>query len=288
MEHHKVVIIGGGPAGLATALELNRLGVKDVVVLERELQAGGIPRHCGHKGFALYKNYGLLTGPKLAAHLRDQAKPLDVRTGTTVLEFNMRGNMRVQTTAGVVEMSADKIVLATGARETSRAAHLVGGNKCQGIMNVGELQQRVYLNGERPFKRPVVIGSEWISYSALMTCRHLQVKPVIMATQGAYIDAPRFFALGSRLIFGVKLLTHAKLMAVNGKTQVEAVEFDVNGSRKIIECDGVILSGKLRPEDALLRPNIPNLFTVGNVRGNLLTAGACMAEGRNMAKVIAA
>ena len=66
MEHHDVIIIGGGPAGLATALALSRAGVKDVVVLERETEAGGIPRHCGHKGFALYKSFGLMTGPNLA------------------------------------------------------------------------------------------------------------------------------------------------------------------------------------------------------------------------------
>ena len=304
MEHHNVVIIGGGPAGLAAALEFHARGVKDVVVLERELEAGGIPRHCGHKGFGLYKNFGLLTGPKLAAQLRAMVAGLDVRTSTTVLEFNMHGNMRVQSANGVAEMSADKIIIATGTREASRAARLIGGNKLPGVMNSGELQQRVYLNGERPIKRPVIVGNEWVSYSNLMTCRHLQIKPVAMIAENK-TDAPKIFAWGARLLFQTPIFQNAKLLSILGNKTVEAVEILQNDKRLLIECDSVIISGQHRSENALFaqgflerdgfapkvtesfRTSRPNVFAVGNVLDGLETAGMCMKRGAEVARLIA-
>jgi len=302
MEHHDIVIIGGGPAGLSTALALSQAALNDVVVLERESEVGGVPRHCGHKGFAPYKNFGLMTGPNLARQLRDQTRHLDIRTATTVLEFTLRGTLRVHSASGITEISANKIVLATGTRESSRAARLVGGNKLKGIMNTGEFQQRVYLNGEHPFKRPVIVGSEWVSYSTLLTCRHLQVKPVMMLAENSVNAAPSYFAFGARL-FGTKILQRAKLIAIHGKTAVEAIEIEQSGRVRMVDCDAVILTGKFRSEDALysngylehedhapkvtgsFKTSNPSIFAVGNVLGHLETAGRCMVQGRELAKV---
>ena len=303
MEHHDVIIIGGGPAGLATALELSQSAARDVVVLEREAEAGGIPRHCGHKGFAPYKNFGLMTGPNLARQLREQTKALDIRISTTVLEFTLRGNLRVHSAQGIAEMSAGKIVLAPGTRESSSAARLIGGNKINGVMNTGELQQRVYLNGEKPFKRPVIVGSEWVSYSALLTCRHLQVKAVMMLAEESVHSAPDYFALGARLL-GTKVVKGGKLTAIRGRHAVEAVEIEQNGKRRTVECDAVVLTGRFRSESALyasgfleregyapkvterFKTSRPNIYAVGNVLGHLETAGLCMLQGRELAKVL--
>jgi thioredoxin reductase len=305
MEHHDIVIIGGGPAGLSAALALSQAGVKDIVVLEREAEAGGIPRHCGHKGFAPYKNFGLMTGPNLARQLQDQTKHLDIRTATTALGFTLHGTLRTHSANGITEISSNKIVLATGTRESSRAARLVGGNKLKGIMNTGELQQRVYLNGERPFKRPVIIGSEWVSYSTLLTCRHMQVRPVMMLAENGVNAAPSYFAYGARLL-GTKVLRNAKLIAIHGKTNVEAIEIEHSATTRMVDCDAVILTGKFRSEDALysngylqhedhapkvtdsFKTSKPNIYAVGNVLGHLETAGRCMAQGRELAKVLTA
>ncbi len=303
MEHHDVVIIGGGPAGLSTALALHERGMKDVVVLEREIQAGGIPRHCGHKGFAPYKNFGLMTGPGLAASLREKCAGLDIRTSTTVLEFALRGGLRVHSSKGISELSAKHIVLATGTRESSRAARLIGGDKLSGVMNTGELQQRVYFNGERPFKKPAIVGSEWVSYSTLLTCRHLQVKPALMLDEGGEHAAPGYFRWGARLL-GTHLWKKSKLIAIHGNKVVQAIEIEKNGANKMIDCDAVVLTGKFRSESALyangslecegfaprvtekFKTSRPGIFAVGNVLGQLQTAGACMAQGRELATML--
>ncbi len=252
MEHHDVVIIGGGPSGLATALELSRRGIRDVVVLEREAQAGGIPRHCGHRGFAPYRNFGWMTGPALANRLRKEVERLDVRTGATVLEFTLRDHLRIHDKSGVSEMSAGKIVLATGTRESSRAARLIGGAKIRGVMNTGELQQRVYLEGNKPFEKPVIVGSEWVSYSALMTCKHKNIRPVAMLAEESAAAAPGYFAFGARLGFGVPVWRKAKLLNIVGRDRVESVEIDYGGKNRTIACDGVIVSGHFRSEIGLV------------------------------------
>ncbi len=319
MEHHDVVIIGGGPSGLALAAELRKLGVQDVVVLEREQEAGGIPRHCGHLGFGIDNKNRYLTGPKFAAKLRELSKGLDVRTGTTVLEFTLRSTMRLQTLQGISEMSATRIVMATGTRESSRAARLIGGNRLPGVMNTGTLQQLVYLKHQKPFSNPVIIGSEWVSFSNLLTCRHAKIKPVCMITENEKLDAPSYFELGARLAFGVAMKRNTKLLSINGNTHVKSVDLETNGHTETIACDGVIISGKFKPELSLLPPGfvipaqagiqltqnwsvdqldsrlrgndgiakISNLTIIGNANGLLNTAGACMLQGRKLAAMIA-
>lgn len=305
MEHHDVVIIGAGPSGLALALELRKLGIQDVVVLEREQESGGIPRHCGHLGFGIDNKSRFLSGPKFAAKLRDLSRGLDVRTGTTVLEFTLRGTMRLQTLHGISEMSATRIILAMGTRESSRAARLIGGNRLPGVMNTGTFQQLVYLKHQKPFSSPVIIGSEWVSFSNLLTCRHVKIKPVCMITEMATLDAPSYFGLGARLAFGVSMKRNAKVISINGGAHVESVDVETNGHTQTIACDGVIISGKFRSENALysagfveqentapkttdiFRTSKPNIYAVGNVLGHLETAGACMLQGRKLAAMIA-
>jgi Pyridine nucleotide-disulphide oxidoreductase len=300
MENHDVIIIGAGPSGLAAAIRLRDLGVKDVVVLEREAEAGGVPRHCGHFGFGWESHRRLTTGPKFAAQMMTGAAGIDIRTSHTVLEFTMRKSIRVHSAKGISEMSARRVVLATGTREGTAAGLLIGGNKVSGIMNTGTLQQSVYLKNQKPFSRPAIIGHEWVTYSALMTCRHAGIKPVgIFAAEK--LETPWFFPIGAKLRYGVPTDQRTKLIAIHGKRQVGAIEIERRGVRSTVECDGVILSGRFVPELSLLtntsaplRPSgtspargedrsyyAPNDLTIiGNADGGVNTAGRCVVNAR--------
>jgi Pyridine nucleotide-disulphide oxidoreductase len=287
MENHDVIIIGAGPAGLSTAMRLRELGVKDVVVLERETHAGGVPRHCGHFGFGWESHKRLMSGPKFAKHIVNAAKDIDIRTSTTVLEFTLRNTLRVHSSKGISDMSAKRVVLATGTRESPRAAQLIGGNRLLGIMNTGTLQQNVYLKNQKPFSNPVIFGNEWVTFSALLTCRHAGIKPVGIFAEEDKLDAPWFFPLGSRFAFGVPVQTKTKLIAIHGSAKVEVVEIERGGKRSMVACDGVILSGKFRPENALLATAPASIIITGNALGTVNTAGTCVVQARALADTIA-
>lgn len=284
MERRDVVIIGGGPAGIAAGLRLAERGIS-ATILEREAQAGGVPRHCGHLGFGWESHRRIWTGPRFAAELRRDASALDLRTGHSVLAIE--GDvLRVQNAQGIAEMAARRIILATGTRETPRAARLVGGSRPRGVTTTGALQANVYLQRFKPFERPVIIGSEWVSFSAILTCRHVGIRPVAMIEANARISAPRPGDLVARLAFGVPVWTRTRLIAIEGHAQVEAVEIERNGSRRRIACDGVIFTGDFVPEAALLA-NRPAVTLAGNVHGEVKTSGACWRDGRAVAEAIA-
>ena len=289
MEIHDVIIVGGGPTGLSAAKRLTDLGVRDIVVLEREPEAGGIPRHCGHLGFGWQSHRRLWTGPRFAAELRKTTIGLDVRTATTVLELRKDGYLRIQGKSGLGEMTAKHVLIATGTRETPRAARLVGGSRPQGVMNTGSLQQHVYLHGNKPFARPVIVGSELVSFSALLTCRHLSIRPVAMLEENARISAQRPGDFIARFAFGVPVKTSAKLIAIEGRNNVEAVEIECRGKRTRIACDGVIFTGQFRPETALIPTGLPSekFSSAGNVVGPLKTSGECWQHGVMVAQDIA-
>ena len=284
MERRDVVIIGGGPAGLSAARRLGELGIA-ATVLEREQQAGGVPRHCGHLGFGWESHRRIWTGPRFAAQLRDDSKSLDLRTGHTVLGID--GDvLRVQSETGISEITASKIILATGTRETPRAPRFVDGSRPRGVMTTGALQAHVYLQHFKPFERPVIIGSELVSFSAILTCRHVGIRPVAMIEAKDHISAPRPGDLIAKLVYGVPVWTRTRLIAIDGRKQVEAVEIERDGKRERIACDGVIFTGEWVPEAALL-VNKPKVTLAGNVHGALKTSGACWREGRAIAEQIA-
>ncbi|MEQ1521931.1 MAG: FAD/NAD(P)-binding oxidoreductase [Aestuariivirga sp.] len=289
MESHDVIIVGGGPTGLSAARRLADLGVRDVVVLEREAEAGGIPRHCGHLGFGWQSHRRLWSGPHFAAELRKSAKGLDVRTATTVIELSRDGQLRVQGSTGITEMKARHVLIATGTRETARSARFVGGSRPQGVMNTGALQQHVYIYHNKPFERPVIIGSELVSFSALLTCRHLGIRPVAMIEENDRISAQRPGDLIARFAFGVPVRTSTRLISIEGRKNVEAVEIERRGKRERITCDGVIFTGLFRPETALFPTGLPSeiFSSAGNASGPLKTSGECWLQGVAAAQDIA-
>jgi NADPH-dependent 2,4-dienoyl-CoA reductase/sulfur reductase-like enzyme len=301
-----VVILGAGPAGLAAAAELKRLGLHDVAIIDREAEPGGIPRHCGHLGFGLREFRRLLTGPQYA---RAIAEAVDtVSTGVTALRLEPGGIVQATGPHGGEIYRGKAVLLAMGARETPRSARLVSGTRPWGVMTTGALQQFVYLHHQRPFRRPVVIGTELVSFSTLMTLRHLGIKPVAMIEANSRITARRPGDLVARAFFGVPVMLDTQLLRILGKDRVDGVEIDRGHGAGRLDCDGVIFTGKFRPENALLAdspvtadrgtlgPSIdqywrcsdPAFFAAGNLLRGIETAGQCWREGRAAARAIAA
>jgi thioredoxin reductase len=304
-----VVIVGGGPAGLSAARELRRLGAGTVVILERDGEAGGIPRHCGHYPFGMREFTRVLRGSDYACRLVGVARKagVDIRTRSVVTAIGRQGRVEYTTPEGRRALQGRAVLLATGLRETSRAARLIGGEKPGGILPTGALQGIVYLNGEKPFSRPVILGSELVAFSALMTCRHAGIRPVAMVEPGS---RPSAFSLSRMLPFvmGVPYLSGTKVDAVLGRERVEEVVISQSGETSSIVADGIIVSGGFRPEATVAvasglaidpgsrGPQIDQFgriadsvcFATGNVLRGVETSGWCWSEGRRTAHAILA
>ena len=304
-----VAIIGGGPAGLSAAIELRQLGIRRIVVLERESEAGGIPRHCGHLPFGIREFKRLLTGPQYAKRLVAAAHKVGVelRTSTTVVEARFGGQLLLTSDSGIAEMEARRVIYATGVRETPRSARLITGTRPHGVVNTGALQSMVSLKGRRPFERPVIVGTELVSFSTIFTCRHAKIKPVGMIEESNRVTARWPAGLLPRIV-GIPLYMDTRLIGIQGDKCVNAVEVeDAQGNSRIIDCDGVILTGRFTPETSLARcghlevdpatggPVVdqfgrcsdPKYFATGNVLRPVETAGWSWNEGRQTARWVA-
>jgi NADPH-dependent 2,4-dienoyl-CoA reductase/sulfur reductase-like enzyme len=308
VSHHQVAILGAGPAGLSAARRLSELGVSDIVVVEREAEPGGVPRHCGHRAFGLREFGNLLTGPAYAARLRAAAAGLHLRLRTTVTGLDPGGRVRLlHPENGPHSLEACAVLIAFGVRETPRSTRLVAGDRPWGVLTTGALQQFVYLTKVRPFRRAVVIGSELVSFSALLTLRHARMEAVAMIEEGARVTARRPADWIARLLLRVPVLTSTRLIAIHGLDKVESVEIERSGRREQIDCDGVVFTGGFRPETAVLaaghialdpgtggpsidqhwRSSDPQVFAAGNLLHPVETAGIAWAEGRAAAEAIA-
>ena len=257
-EHrHQVVVIGAGPAGLSAARSLAAGGVRDVLVVERERAAGGIPRHCDHTGFGLRDLHRSLRGPRYAERLARMAVDAGVRieTETMATGWLSPGVLALTSPAGVRAVAADAIVLATGARERPRAARLVSGDRGDGVFTTGQLQQWSHLRGLPVGERAVVVGAEHVSYSAVLTLRDAGVRTVAMVT-----DLPRHqsyagFAAVTRRGLRVPLLTDTDVVAIRGHGRVHAVDVmnHTSGRASTLDVDTVVFTGDWIPDHELAR-----------------------------------
>lgn len=301
-----VAVVGGGTAGLSVATELMNLKIGKVIVLEREAEAGGVPRHCAHYPFGLREYKRILKGTEYARRNWELAveSGVDLRTNTTVTRLCPGGLLEVTAGRMISRLQADRVVLCMGVRESSRAQRFIGGDRPHGVISTGALQEMVYLKGIRPFKRPVILGSEWISFSAVQTCEHLGIWPVAMVEeqQNAIV---RKVLIPYLFLKRIPLYTGAKNLRIVGADQVEFFEFeDDYGILKCLQTDGIIVSGRFRPEAALLRgshieidlgtggPLVdqfgrcsdPVYFCAGNLLRPAETSSFCSGEGIQTAR----
>jgi len=304
-----VIVIGGGPSGIAAAAELKRRGVPHVAIIEREPVLGGVPRHCGHPPFGMREFGRLYTGPAYAARLARYAEAcgVQIHTGTTVVAMQANACLQIVNSAGKAEARAKRVIVATGVRETPRSARLVSGDRPIGVINTGALQAFVYLRHLLPFKRPLIVGTELVSLSAVLTCMKAGIAPVGIIEEHDRPTTYRPFAWFPRLC-GIPIHYGTHLEEIRGTQRVEAVRLrHPDGRIREVECDGVLFTGGFTPEATLVRgshltldpgtqgPQVDqwgrcsdrHYYAAGNVLRALETAGWSFREGRRIGALVA-
>jgi thioredoxin reductase len=307
-----VVVVGAGPAGLAAAIELRRRGVADVVVVEREAEAGGIPRHADHQGFGARDLRRVLTGPAYARRYAELARAAgaEIRTEATVTGWTADGALEVTAPDGRRTLEPAAVVLATGCRERPRAARLVPGTRPAGVMTTGTLQQLVHLRGARVGTRAVVVGAEHVSFSAVATLAEGGARTVAIVTDKPRHQSFAAFRTGAALRYGAPLLARTAIAAIHGRERVEAVELSDldDGQSRRVDCDTVVFTADWIPEyelavlagidldpgtrgpvvDTALRTARPGVLAAGNLDHGAEAADVAALSGRHAGAAAAA
>lgn len=286
MKKHDIVIIGGGPAGMAAAVAAYDNGVHDVVIIDREEKLGGILKQCIHNGFGLHKLGKELTSPEYAAHYEKAVAERDIKVfyETMVTDISEDRIVTAQSTEGILKIEAKAVVLAMGCRERSRGALNIPGTRPAGVYSAGTAQKLMNCMGYSVGKRVVILGS---GDNGLIMARR-------MSLQGARVEAvceimPYSGGLTRNIVqclndFDIPIYLSTTVAEIHCKQRVEGVTIaQVDEKRRVIEetkryipCDTLLLSCGLIPENELTSSAGIPLSTV--------TSGALVDEHRQTAR----
>ncbi|MER7369516.1 NAD(P)/FAD-dependent oxidoreductase [Nonomuraea wenchangensis] len=309
-ERVRVAVIGGGPAGLTAAAALAPSVAGDVLVLERETETGGIPRHSDHPGYSMRDLRRFMSGPEYARRLTRSAREAGALLETEAMVTGWAGPRTLEVTSprGRRLIEADAVVLATGARERPRPARFIAGDRPDGVYTTGQLQNLVHLHHREVGRRAVIVGAELVSWSAVLTLHEAGCRTVLMTSEYDKPEAYTAFRVPGRLAFGVLVRARTRVVAIHGKGRVTSVDIENldTGQRHRVPCDTVITTGDWIPDhelarsggldldegtrgprvDTSLATSVPGVFAAGNLLHPVDTADVAALDGRHVAAAV--
>ncbi|MGI6152002.1 MAG: NAD(P)/FAD-dependent oxidoreductase [Christensenellales bacterium] len=296
MKYAELVIIGGGPAGLAAAVKARELNLGRIVLIERDRHLGGILQQCIHDGFGLHRFKKQLSGSEYAQRFIDEVQRggIEVLSDTMVLKLSKE---KVITASGaehgLLTIQAGAIILAMGCRERTRPQVRIFGDRPAGVLTAGAVQRYINIEGWLPGKRAVILGSGDIG---LIMARRMTLEG--MEVEGVYEVMPHLGGLRRNKVqclddYGIPLHLSTTVVSVSGKKRLESVTVakvgedrkPIPGTERVIPCDLLVLSVGLIPENELSRgagielhpvtkgpvvndalmTSLPGVFAAGNV-----------------------
>lgn len=257
----ELVIIGGGPAGLAAAIAAYDKGIRDLIVIEREDKPGGILKQCIHNGFGLTRFHESMTGPEYAERFIEESKErgIEILTGTFVTDLTKNKVVTCINEKGLFKIEAKAVILAMGCRERSKGALNIAGTRPSGLFSAGTAQKYVNIYGYLPGKRVVILGSGDIG---LIMARRMTLegaKVLCVCEIMEYSSGLKRNIAQCLEDFGIPLYLEHTIVEIRGKDRVEKVVIarvdkdkqPIEGTEEVIECDTVLFSVGLIPENEL-------------------------------------